>query len=111
MNTSPRALPLARERVLYLRYVIVGEGGDSACPEKLARELELESRVTFARSVSNAQLAAYRHACDTLVLPSKTLRREGTWEGKGFGRVYVEAALRKELGELLGAGDSQTKWL
>ena len=27
------------------------------------------------------------------VLPSRATARNGTWEGEGFGRVYVEAAL------------------
>jgi glycosyltransferase involved in cell wall biosynthesis len=92
-DTVLRALPLARQRVPNLRYVIVGEGDDRARLENLARELGLENCVTFARSVSNAQLAEYYRACDALVLPSKTARRAGAWEGEGFGRVYVEAAL------------------
>jgi len=87
------ALPVALERVPNLRYVIVGKGDDRPRLEKLTRELGVQSHVTFAGSVSDEQLAKYYRSCDLFVLPSKATVRNGSWEGEGFGRVYVEAAL------------------
>ena len=92
-DTVIRALPLVLKRAPNLRYVIVGEGDDRPRLEKLAAELHLEKSVSFAGSVSDAQLAEYYRCCDAFVLPSKTTKRNGSWEGEGFGRVYVEAAL------------------
>lgn len=92
-DTVIRALPVALERVPNLRYVIVGEGDDRPRLEKLVAEHQLEKHVTFAGSVSDAQLAKYYRSCDVFVLPSKATARNGSWVGEGFGRVYVEAAL------------------
>jgi glycosyltransferase involved in cell wall biosynthesis len=92
-DTVIRALPLALERVPNLRYVIVGDGDDRPRLEKLASEHQVGRFVTFAGSVSDDRLAEYYRSCDVFVLPSKTTERNGSWEGEGFGRVYVEAAL------------------
>ena len=92
-DTVIRALPLVLERVPNLRYVIIGVGDDQPRLEKLTAELQVGAHVTFAGSVSNEQLAKYYHSCDAFVLPSKATLRNGSWEGEGFGRVYVEAAL------------------
>jgi glycosyltransferase involved in cell wall biosynthesis len=92
-DTVIRALPLALKRFPNLRYVIVGDGDDRSRLEKLAAEHQLERYVTFAGSVSDEQMAGYYRSCDVFVLPSRTRERNGGWEGEGFGRVYVEAAL------------------
>jgi len=92
-DTVIRALPVVLARLPNVRYVIVGEGDDRPRLEKLAAELEVTSHVTFAGSVSDEELAEYYRSCDVFVLPSKAGVRNGGWEGEGFGRVYVEAAL------------------
>jgi glycosyltransferase involved in cell wall biosynthesis len=92
-DTVIRALPVVLARVPDARYAIVGEGDDRPRLEQLTAELELENQVTFAGSVSDAQLAEFYRSCDVFVLPSKVMERNGSWEGEGFGRVYVEAAL------------------
>jgi glycosyltransferase involved in cell wall biosynthesis len=92
-DTVIQALPVALKRVPNIRYVIVGDGDDRPRLEKLAAEHQLENHVTFAGSVSDEQLAKYYRSCDVFVLPSKATVRNGSWEGEGFGRVYVEAAL------------------
>jgi glycosyltransferase involved in cell wall biosynthesis len=92
-DTVIRALPGALERVPNLRYVIVGDGDDRPRLEKLTAEHKLERHVTFAGSVSDEELAKYYRSCDLFVLPSKATARKARWEGEGFGRVYVEAAL------------------
>jgi glycosyltransferase involved in cell wall biosynthesis len=92
-DTVIRALPVVLKRVPSLMYVIVGEGDDRPRLEKLTAEHHLQRHVTFAGSVSDEQLAEYYRSCDVFVLPSKTTVRNGTCEGEGFGRVYVEASL------------------
>ncbi|MGA2607494.1 MAG: glycosyltransferase family 4 protein [Terriglobia bacterium] len=92
-DTVIRALSVVLRRVPNVTYVIVGDGDDRPRLEKLTAEQQLESHVTFAGCVSDGQLARYYRSCDVFVLPSKAAVRNGNWEGEGFGRVYVEAAL------------------
>ena len=107
-DTVIRALPAAIQRVPNLRCVIVGEGDDRARLERLTAEHQLGDRVTFAGSVSDEQLAKYYRSCDVFVLPSKTTAKNGSWEGEGFGRVYVEAALAgKPVVGSLGGGAAE----
>ena len=107
-DTVIHALPEALKLVPNIRYVIVGEGDDRPRLEKLTAEHQLENHVTFAGSVSDAQLAEYYRSCDVFVLPSKATARNGSWEGEGFGRVYVEAALAgKPVVGSLGGGAAE----
>jgi glycosyltransferase involved in cell wall biosynthesis len=92
-DTVIRALPVVLERVPNLRYVIVGEGDDQPRLEKLTSEHHLQRHITFAGSVSDEQLAQRYRSCDVFILPSKTIMRNGSSVGEGFGRVYVEASL------------------
>jgi glycosyltransferase involved in cell wall biosynthesis len=88
-----RALPRVLEAVPNLRYVIVGEGDNKENLKSLAAEMGVQDKVDFTGELSDAELAACYRACDVFVLPSRTAQRNGHWEGEGFGRVYVEAAL------------------
>ncbi len=88
-----RALPKVREQVSNVRYVIVGDGNDRERLRKLASELGVSDCVEFAGEVSDEFLAAYYQACDVFALPSRARQIDGRWQGEGFGRVYVEAAL------------------
>jgi phosphatidylinositol alpha-1,6-mannosyltransferase len=107
-DTVIRSLPGVLKRVPNLRYVIVGEGDDRPRLERLVAECQLERFVTFAGSVSDAQVAEYYGACEVFVLPSKTAERNGSWQGEGFGRVYVEAALAgKPVVGSLGGGAAE----
>jgi glycosyltransferase involved in cell wall biosynthesis len=107
-ETVIRALPLVLGRLPNIRYVIVGEGDDQPRLERLTGELQLEGQVTFAGSVSDEQLAEYYRSCDLFVLPSKATARNGNWQGEGFGRVYVEAALAgKPVVGSLGGGAAE----
>ena len=92
-DTVIHALPMILERFPNVRYVIVGEGDDQPRLEKLSAEHQLSSHVTFAGSVSDEELAQYYRSSDVFVLPSRAGARNGSWEGEGFGRVYIEAAL------------------
>jgi glycosyltransferase involved in cell wall biosynthesis len=88
-----RALPKVLEAVPNVLYVIVGDGDNKENLKGLAAEIGVGDRVDFAGEVSDAELAAYYRACDIFVLPSRTVQRNGYWEGEGFGFVYIEAAL------------------
>ena len=89
-----RALPEVLKAVPNLRYEIVGEGQDKERLKKLADEVGVGHKVDFTGEISDPELAVHYRTCDIFVLPSKTSQRNKTqWEGEGFGRVYVEAAL------------------
>jgi glycosyltransferase involved in cell wall biosynthesis len=92
-DTVIRALPLILDRFPDLRYVIVGQGDDQPRLENLARGLGVQTRVTFAGSLTDQQIAECYRTCDVFVLPSKATMVNGKWRGEGFGRVYVEASL------------------
>jgi len=62
--------------------------------KRLAREAGVEERVEFTGGIPDAQLAALYRSCEVFALPSRTALLNGKeWQGEGFGRVYVEAAL------------------
>lgn len=92
-DTVIRTLPKVREAVPSLHYTVVGDGDDKWRLQKLSNELGVEEHVEFKGQVSDFDLAALYRTCDVFVLPSKTRRIHGHWEGEGFGRVYIEAAL------------------
>ena len=66
------------------RAVIVGDGPRRAEWERLARDLDVASRVTFAGDVPDGELRRLMHACAALVLPSVT-------RAEAFGYVQLEA--------------------
>lgn len=92
-DTMICALPKVREAVPGARYVVVGEGDGKENLRKLAAGMGVAECVEFTGGISDDELAARYRACDVFVLPSRTARRDGCWQGEGFGRVYVEAAL------------------
>ncbi len=66
--------------------VIIGDGPRLKSLTALASDLGLSDRVRFAGDVSEADLQAWYHACDVLVLPSVTKQ-------EAFGMVQLEAML------------------
>lgn len=64
--------------------VVIGDGPIRPSLEALARELGVADRVRFEGEVAEAELLAWYHACDALVLPSVS-RQEA------FGIVQLEA--------------------
>lgn len=93
IDTVIRALPQVLESVPGARYVVVGRGDGRENLEELAVAMGVAEHVEFTGEISDAELAARYRACDVFVLPSRTARRNGCWQGEGFGRVYAEAAL------------------
>jgi phosphatidylinositol alpha-1,6-mannosyltransferase len=84
IDTVIRALPLVRERVPDVQFVIAGDGDDRPRLESLARESGVAERVFFLGSLPAASpelLYSYSN-CEIFALPSK---------GEGFGLVFLEA--------------------
>jgi phosphatidyl-myo-inositol dimannoside synthase len=93
-DTVIRALPQVLRAVPNARYVVAGEGDDIGRLERLAQESGVQNHVEFKGGVTDAELAACYRSCDVFALPSRTASENGNgWQGEGFGRVYVEAAL------------------
>jgi len=93
VDTMIEALPEILQAAPEVRYVVVGDGDHRPSLERLAIRQGVAGRVTFTGEVTDAELAAHYRACDVFVLPSRAGQRHGRWDGEGFGRVYVEAAL------------------
>ncbi|MCP5155215.1 MAG: glycosyltransferase [Ectothiorhodospiraceae bacterium] len=63
-------------------YLVVGEGGDRARLEAVARAAGVAERVVFAGHVDDGRLADHYRLADVFVMPST---------GEGFGIVFLEA--------------------
>ncbi|MGA8184331.1 MAG: glycosyltransferase family 4 protein [Terriglobia bacterium] len=93
-DTVIKALPEVLRTFPNARYVVAGEGDDIEGLKRLAREAGVGERVEFTGGIPDAELAALYRACDVFALPSRMAPPDGKgWQGEGFGRVYVEAAL------------------
>jgi glycosyltransferase involved in cell wall biosynthesis len=77
-----RAIPKIRDLIPDVHYIIVGKGDDKLRIDQLITELKLETCVTLAGFVPEAELCDYYNLCDLFAMPSK---------GEGFGIVYLEA--------------------
>ena len=71
-----------------LHYLIAGIGSEEQPLRKLAEELGLNDRVTFAGYVPQQRLPALYSACDIMVMPN---RQEEDGDIEGFGMVFLEA--------------------
>jgi len=76
-------LPLLRERIPDVCYLIVGEGDDRTRLETLAATLGVTAAVIFAGAANDAELHNYYALADVFAMPST---------GEGFGIAFVEAA-------------------
>jgi glycosyltransferase involved in cell wall biosynthesis len=96
-DTVIRALPEVLRAFPNARYVVAGEGDDIGRLKQLARETGVGERVEFTGGIPDAQLAALYRSCEVFALPSRMAPLNGKgWQGEGFGRVYVEAALAEK---------------
>ncbi|MEA5448119.1 glycosyltransferase [Leptolyngbya sp. CCNP1308] len=77
-----RAIPLMRQKIPNIHYVLVGKGSDRPRVEALIDSLGLKNYVTLAGFVSDQEICDYYNLCDVFAMPSK---------GEGFGIVYLEA--------------------
>lgn len=85
-----RALPLVRERVPDVRWVVVGDGSLRPELERRAMEAGLGEAVRFLGAVSDADRDAWLRGADLLAMPSRL--PEGGQAGEGFGIAFMEAA-------------------
>ena len=76
------ALPVIRQSIPNVHYLIVGKGDDRSRLEQYIAQLNLQDCVTLAGFVSDEKLCDYYNLCDLFVMPSKL---------EGFGIVYLEA--------------------
>ncbi|MBW4488026.1 MAG: glycosyltransferase [Trichocoleus desertorum ATA4-8-CV12] len=76
------ALPIIRQSIPNVHYVLVGKGDDRPRVEKLITQLGLQDCVTLTGFVSDQELCDHYNLCDVFAMPSK---------GEGFGIVYLEA--------------------
>ncbi len=95
-----KALPIIRQTIPDIHYLIVGKGSDRPRVEQLIADLGLQDCVTLAGFVPDAELNDYYNLCDVFAMPS---------QGEGFGIVFLEAlACGKPVlgGNLDGAVDA-----
>jgi len=83
-----RALPMVREAVPDVVYLVVGEGGDRRRLQRLVADLHLEDVVIFTGAVPDDEVADYYSACDVYIMPNRTIENGDT---EGFGLVFLEA--------------------
>jgi phosphatidylinositol alpha-1,6-mannosyltransferase len=99
-----RALPLIRDRVPDVRYVVVG-GGD-ALPDlaRLSADMGVADRVEFRGPVADDALWDAFEEARVFALPSKMDPSQASPQGEGFGIVYAEAAAfgRPVVGSTMG---------
>jgi phosphatidylinositol alpha-1,6-mannosyltransferase len=84
-----RALPLVRERVPDVEWVVVGDGRLRGELDDLAGQAGVREHVRFAGSVSDAERDALLDCAHVFVMPARL--PDGGAGGEGFGIVYLEA--------------------
>ncbi|MGI8895315.1 MAG: glycosyltransferase family 4 protein [Casimicrobiaceae bacterium] len=77
-----RALPAINAACGPVRFILVGGGDDEPRVKRLALDIGVADRVTFAGFVSDEDLAEHYRLADVFAMPST---------GEGFGIVYLEA--------------------
>jgi phosphatidyl-myo-inositol dimannoside synthase len=96
-----RALPGIIAKVPDVHYLIAGRGPYETQLKTLARNMNIDSHITFAGFVPENDLGSYYASCDVFAMISREILEEGDIEG--FGIVYLEANL---LGKAVVAGRS-----
>ncbi len=82
------ALPAILADCPDVHYLLVGEGEYRKDLERLAESVGVRDRVTFAGSVTTADLPRYYQSCELFVMPNRELPDGDT---EGFGLVFLEA--------------------
>jgi glycosyltransferase involved in cell wall biosynthesis len=76
------ALPLIRQAIPNIHYILVGKGDDLPRIREVISQLQIQDNVTLTGFVPDEELANYYNLCDVFAMPSKK---------EGFGIVYLEA--------------------
>jgi L-malate glycosyltransferase len=86
---------LAKLKDLSWQLLLLGRGALKEEIEKIAREIEIQDRLTIVESVPHHEVPYYINLMDTLVLPSETTSQFKTLTAAGwkeqFGHVLIEA--------------------
>jgi phosphatidyl-myo-inositol dimannoside synthase len=77
-----QAMPLVRQQLPNVHYLIVGTGDDRPRLERLMAQYDLEHCVTLTGFVPDESLGDHYNLCDVFAMPSRL---------EGFGIVYLEA--------------------
>jgi phosphatidylinositol alpha-1,6-mannosyltransferase len=85
-----RALPIVRERVPDVQWMVVGDGSLRAELERLTVNHGVEDRVHFCGAVSDLQRDQMLDRAHVFAMPSRVPLNGG---GEGFGIVYLEAGV------------------
>lgn len=98
-----QVLPLIKQRIPDVKYVMVGTGEELDALMTSVQELGVQDSVIFAGKVPDEALAAYYAACDLFIMPNRQI--DGDIEG--FGIVYLEAgaASKPVIGGASGGTD------
>lgn len=105
-DTLVRALPIIRERVPEVEWLVVGEGSLRPALERLVAAEGVSDAVRFMGAVSDADRDAALGRAHVFAMPSRLPPGGG---GEGFGIVYLEAAahgLPAVAGDVGGARDA-----
>jgi len=82
-----RAVPLIKQRVPNVFYLIVGTGEEEKYLRDLAATLCVSENVVFVGSIRDDERAAYYAICDVFVMPNRQIDADI----EGFGIVFLEA--------------------
>ena len=105
-----RALPLIRERVPDVEWLVIGEGPRRAGIERSARDAGLAGCVRFLGALPDVERDAWLERAHVFVMPSR--QRDSGGGGEGFGIAYLEAGLHGlpvVAGAVAGALDAVTE--
>ncbi|KKW23552.1 MAG: hypothetical protein UY65_C0001G0044 [Parcubacteria group bacterium GW2011_GWA2_51_12] len=72
-----------------VRLLVLGKGPEEANLRRLAGDLQVADRVTFAGTVDHSRMGSYYRSSDIFALTSRFIEEEGDVEG--FGIVLLEA--------------------
>jgi len=82
-----RSLPLIKQQVPNVAYLVVGNGEEEKYLRDLARTLGITDNVVFVGSISDSERTAYYTACDLFIMPNRQIDEDI----EGFGIVFLEA--------------------
>lgn len=82
-----RALPLIKQRLPNIIYLIVGTGEEEKNLRDLATTVGVSENVVFVGSIRDDERAAYYAVCDVFVMPNRQIDADI----EGFGIVFLEA--------------------
>jgi phosphatidylinositol alpha-1,6-mannosyltransferase len=84
-----RAIPLIKERIPQVKYIICGKGPHERKLKELTEELGLVNDVIFTGFIPDKLRSTYYNLCDLYIMPSREMPEKGDMEG--FGITYLEA--------------------